>query len=371
MATKIVIVFSGFNQRAIVAFLRTLEKNKIDYAIIAKSLKDPIFNSIYKNKVFAIRKKEELCIEDIYSSVQTVKNQIITQHYLIAPSTEALNRFLLENRDLFEKENIVIPLVDRDLYGKVSDKYAFGLMCKKYGITIPEEKIGFEEMEVPFVAKPYRYFNGEQKVLIPQLIFSKTQKEEFRNQYNIDDFYFQKFIDGKSFYLLFYVNERGVIYKYSQENIAQQPDGKSIVAAKSSTIHLSKISEKYERMLIDICFRGMIMIEIKRQGDTFYMIEANPRFWGPSQLFVDSNMNFFEIFLYDYGIIQNMPDFSEPIESKYFWHGGIIETKIKHKQITIHSQEYLLFENNIDEWLKSDVYKREDTINIYNKELLQ
>ena len=37
------------------------------------------------------------------------------------------------------------------------------------------------------------------------------------------------------------------------------------------------------------------------------MIEANPRFWGPSQLFVDAGFNLFESFLFDYNIIETLP----------------------------------------------------------------
>lgn len=54
---KIVIVFSGYNQRAVISFLRTLEKNTICYAIIASSAQDTIFQSSYADKVEYVRKK--------------------------------------------------------------------------------------------------------------------------------------------------------------------------------------------------------------------------------------------------------------------------------------------------------------------------
>ena len=34
----------------------------------------------------------------------------------------------------------------------------------------------------------------------------------------------------------------------------------------------------------------VVMIEIRINKENYYMIEANPRFWGPSQLFVDFHM---------------------------------------------------------------------------------
>ena len=36
------------------------------------------------------------------------------------------------------------------------------------------------------------------------------------------------------------------------------------------------------------------------------MIEANPRFWGPSQFYHDCGIEFFELFLKDYDIIDSV-----------------------------------------------------------------
>jgi hypothetical protein len=43
--------------------------------------------------------------------------------------------------------------------------------------------------------------------------------------------------------------------------------------------------------LADYCyegFYGLVMIEVKEYDNQFYMIEANPRLWGPSQLILDA-----------------------------------------------------------------------------------
>ena len=59
--TKFIVIFSGFNQRAVVAFLRTLEMRKIDnYFILASCDSDPILNTTYQHKVFKIRKNKNL-----------------------------------------------------------------------------------------------------------------------------------------------------------------------------------------------------------------------------------------------------------------------------------------------------------------------
>jgi hypothetical protein len=364
---EIIIVFSGFNQRAVIAFLRTIEKTGLTYAIIAKSENDTIFDTNYNLKVYATRKQQQLDIDDLLSSIEIIKIKTRKSKCFVVPSTEALNRFLLTNRALFEQSGVRIPLVDKLLYEQISDKYTFCRLCENYDITIPSEDKDIYNIKIPFVAKPISYFNKAQETFVPQLIYTERDRKIFIEKHNLYDFYYQQFIDGRSYYLLYYFDKEGNVYKYSQENVAQQPNGKSIVAATSSTIHQIEISDKYEFMFRSIGFRGLVMVEIKEEEGIFYMIEANPRFWGPSQLFVDANVNFFQAFLYDNEIIRNEPDFLHPIVSKYFWFGGMIEYEKKNMPIVYHTKGYSIH-NNINEWLSFDIYKRDDTIEIFEKE---
>ncbi|MCL1933213.1 MAG: hypothetical protein FWF53_05335 [Candidatus Azobacteroides sp.] len=368
MQSKIVI-FSGFNQRAVIAFLRTLEKNNIEYAIIAASEKDTIFSTAYKNKVYAIRKQIQLDTNDLLDALAAVKERTRYENLFIVPSTEALNRFLLQHRNLFEEKGIIIPLVKKALYEQISDKYSFGKLCKEYSICVPHEEKTVDKINLPFVAKPYFYFNKDGKAFYPQLIYSEEEKKSFLEHFDSRDFFYQQYIFGRSFYLLYYVDKNRNIYKYSQENIAQQPNGKSIVAAISSSVHLESVSDKYEQMLCALKFRGLIMIEIKEKAGEFFMIEANPRFWGPSQLFVDAQMNFFEAFLYDYEFINQPPDFSSPAFSKYLWLGGIEEVRNKNLSIVYHSSQYKINEENLREWKNYDIYERNDTMQLFKNEI--
>ena len=101
------------------------------------------------------------------------------------------------------------------------------------------------------------------------------------------------------------------------------------------------------------------------------MIEANPRFWGPSQLFVDAGINFFEVFLNDYGIIESIPKFENIKDStRYFWFGGLINTIKNNMNLTYYNISENSFLNYIHIWLKNDIYKRDDTIEIFRKEFL-
>ena len=374
MEDKLIIVFSGFNQRAIVAFIRTLVKNKLKFGIVAKSKDDPIFLTSYSKYVMTIRKTAALDLEDISNCLFSLKKELPAKSYLIAPSSEALNRFFLVHRQKFQNIGFSIPLVDQELYEMISDKYSFGELCKENGILIPKEYHNIEEIEHPFVAKPKSYFSDKTKVLSPIIVQNKIQKEQLQKNNGINDLYFQEFIEGESFYLLFYIKKDGGIIKFSQKNLVQQPNGKSIIAAISSEYHLEEESKKYENLFSELGFYGFIMIEIIRTGDKNFMIEANPRFWGPSQLFVDAGVNLFEFFLEDYGLITEKEKvFQNEKRTKYFWYGGLAISLKEFNDIT----HFRYYDNNPEEMvlklpglLKSDVYLREDTLENFRKELI-
>jgi predicted ATP-grasp superfamily ATP-dependent carboligase len=366
---KCFIVFSGFNQRAIIAFLRTLEINHIEYVIIAQSPEDSIFLTTYKTKVKVIRTEAKLILGDIVNSINKVIQAYNDREFIIAPSTEALNRFLLFHRSEIEKRNVILPLVDIALYEKISDKYSFGILCKNHNIQVPEEFQNEKIIRVPCVAKPIRYSSKSNKVYNPVLILNEYDKKTFLENFQTKDFFYQKYINGRSYYLLYYFDRNGEVVKYSQENIAQQPSGKSILAAIPSTIHNHEISDKYESMLCSLNFHGLIMIEVRESDGYFFMIEANPRFWGPSQLFVDGGMNLFEAFLHDYGFIKKPKYISQLKKNiKYFWYGGMKSVLSNGDDIIYHTLKYGKISEFNNDWIKWDIYNREDTIEIYKKE---
>lgn len=370
MLNKAHLIFTGFNQRAVIAFLRTLTKNEQPYALIAKAKTDPIFLTEYKSHVFSIRNKVELDLSDIINCINEVKQKLPSKEYIIAPSTEALNRFVIKHISKFKELNCSTSLVNNELYELISDKYKFWELCLKNGIEVPKNYESFNSAEIPFVAKPFSYFSSSGNTYSPVLILNEKDKDDFKQSYKVDDFFYQKFVKGRSLYLLYYFHRNGKIFKYSQENIVQQPEGKSIVAAISSNFHLSEESLKYEYLLKKINYHGFIMIEIRQDNLSNYMIEANPRFWGPSQLFVDAKRNFFECYLHDFGDLTSMPEFQDDIEQiKYFWFGGFIESYKNDKKPFFHKNDEKDFLLEIADWLQFDIYKRTDTINIFKSEM--
>lgn len=371
MFKKAIVIFSGYNQRAIISFCRVAEEQNIPLIIIARSEDDSILKTEYEKYVKYIREKIELDLSYIKNILSKIKNEEIFNEYVILPSSEALNRFLLNNKEELEELDFIIPLVDKQIYNLISDKYSFSSLCISNQIKVPEELSFNEEFNLPIVVKSKEYFTSDGKIISPQIIKQEIELSEFINSNNVDDFYIQDYIDGESYYLLYYFCKDGSYRSFSQKNILQQSKGKSIVAAIPSNIHEKEISNKFIELFKSINFTGLVMVEIKYFNKEYYMIEANPRLWGPSQLFVDYGCKFFELFLKDWEFDINIDELFHPkTNTKYFWFGGILESLCKFDEVVFHVEDFNSFIDEFSDFLLSDVYLREDTINVFSQEML-
>lgn len=365
------IIFSGFNMRAVVAFLRTLKAQQVNFVIIAASKEDPIFHTDYKQYVGATRSEVALRLDDLLKGIKLAQSKIKADRYSIAPSTEALNRFLLDHQSDFEALQCEIPLVNKQLYETISNKQSFAEVCAEHNIAVPAKYPTVEACEYPFVAKPKRYYDKQGQTPPPMLIFNEAEKQAFMTMHDVEDFFYQAFIAGSSYYLLYYFYRHGEVAKFSQINYVQQPEGKSIIAAESANLHESNESRKYEDLLIALDYRGLIMIEVRRQEEQHYMIEANPRFWGPSQLFVDAGLNLFEAFLYDWEFITQKPRLKAGQPTKYFWFGGAGKDPKNYHKLTYLTYSQRQFIDDLPDWLSADVYNRSDTQEMFKLELAE
>jgi len=369
LSQKSFLIFSGYNQRAVVAFCREATRLKVPFCIFAKSEEDTILKTIYKEQVYAIRTEKLLLKADLDVCIAKTKTATNFTDFIILPSSEFLVRFFLENRSYYELLNCTIPLVSSTLYAKVSDKYSFGNLCEANGLLIPMEYEKPENLLYPFVAKPRLYFsNSRTRTLNPYLILTEADWNEFLNKEESEAFYYQEFITGGCYYLLYYLSNSQQDVCYSQKNLVQQAGGKSMIVAQSSDIHLLPIARHYLDMLKKEGFEGLIMIELKKKGDEFVMIEANPRLWGPSQLFVDAGIPIFECFMQDQGFEISPSSLSQIKDVMYFWHGGMAEDRKNGKEIAYHEYSPELLDENLEKLLACEIYLREDTKDIFYNE---
>lgn len=356
-SSKKLIIFSGYNQRAVIAFLRCLTQYGVsNYCIIASSCQDEILLTTYANKVEYIRNNKELSVDLICECFDDIlgKNEL----GIIIPSTEALIRFYLSNREVFETHRIYMPVVDEQLYVLISDKNAFWKYCKGKGFLVP--RLYDSCLKVPCVAKPKKYCSDKGKILSPVIIKTNEELDRFIEKYDIEDFDFQEYLDGESYYLLYYIKQDGEVLAFSQRNILQQPNGKSILAAEPCHLHELEPGIKYGGLLSELNFRGLVMIELRKVGDLYYMIEANPRLWGPSQLLIDANVPFFGYYLKDIGFPVDVDNTTINYNIKYYWKGG---RTWENDRYFYNSKEEL--DNYIQEYEKYELYNRPDTMKVY------
>ena len=372
MSKNAVLIMSGYNNRAVVSFCRFCKKNNISFYIVAMGKDDLINLTEYRKNVISIRQSKALQLEDFLSYKTIINEKQELNKLVVLPSSEYLNRFLLNNFDAFEGHDFIVPLTEMNLYQEVSDKYSFCELCDKNGIRIPKEFETISENSIPFVAKPKHYFNnGKITNEKPILIMNEEDYTSFNEQKRTDDFYYQEFVGGESFYLLYYFSKKGEYSVYSQKNLIQQDNGLSIVGAKSSNFHSNSIANKYANLFVQKGFVGLVMIEVKAYNNEVYMIEANPRLWGPSQLILDANMDLFYRFAIDFDLIVEdysfTPTYKEDIT--YFWSGGIHQDLVNNNQPVFHQYDELSFFNEFHKWTQNDVYLKEDSISVYFSEL--
>lgn len=370
MSSTHFIVFSGYNQRAVIAFLRTAQAVGAQIAIVAAGAADTIFLSDYAKYVVFTREDLSLAWPVFAETLCAVRAKLPVGRYVIAPTTEALNRFIVHHRQAVCRAGFEIPLVEEDLYRLLSDKAAFVEVCRQHGFRVPNEYGSLDDAPLPLVAKPRQYLGADGKAHAPVLIWSEFDRERCRANMHAGEWFFQDFVRGESFYLFYFFSRKGEVYRFSQRNLLQQPEGKSVLAAVPAAWHETDIAQQYEELLKSLSYHGPIMLELRAlAGGGYCMIEANPRFWGPSQLCVDAGRNFMQAFLADEDSSLPPPVFSSPIppETRYFWHGGLCDALRKGQTPAVLADDFD-WKASLDDWIAYDVYRRPDTMRIYSRE---
>lgn len=354
---KAIIILSGYNPRAILAFIRICKRYSIPFYVIANGNNDQILRTLYYENVAYIRENPDLSnLLDI--TIKIMLDNSLDEVFFL-PSTEYLNRYLVEYHYTFQKYNIHVPLVDKKLYERISDKYSFRKLCLENNIPVTKQYSGFTDIIFPCVLKPknYRSYSGKPIVI-------KT-KDDFPKEFDDNVWFIEEYISGDSYYLLYYFKKDGTYLSFSQKNIIQQPNGGSVIFACSTNLHYEVICRKYADLFQKEEFTGLVMIEIKEKDGQYILIEANPRLWGPSQLFVDAGIRFFEEYITDMGF--NVSDEGinkQQSETYYFWEGGFPQDLADIRYYSYDEDSLIRDYSKIH---KFEIYNRSDTKALYEK----
>lgn len=363
-----VLIFSGYNERAVIALCRELSAARAPFSVIASGGHDPIFRTAYRASVQAIRSVTALDADDLDRCLRRVQSRHPASGYVIAPTSEFLNQHVLTHRTWFAERLCEIPLVDAACYTTVTNKASFRSLCEASGLAVPP-LVDPTTTRSPFVAKPKYNITADGRSLYPALVYDDADWRRQRETLGaLDDYYFEALIEGPSYYLLYYLpaHPDAPVFSWSQRNLLQQPGGKSMVLAISDTLHTSPISAQVISMLRGVGFHGLAMVELIRRDDTYYAIELNPRLWGPIQLVRNAGSHLLRAFVQDalHGYVTDA-DPSAGHAASYAWLGGI------RRGVTWHAPRPRFPWLAVASRVGGDVYLRPDTLSLFFDECLR
>ena len=326
MQTTGFVVLSGFNLRAVLAICRSFERSGAAYAVLARGDDDPILRTRYRRRVAAWIHPVRLDIPELLQAFGRARVKLGVDRLVLLPTAEYSNRLFLEHRARLEGEAATfLPLPDCDTYLAVSEKKRFSELCSARGIAIPREFPPGVPERFPFAAKPSAEFAADGKRCYPYLVHDDAGRRAFLQRERAGDYYFQEFVGGRSYYLLFYFFRDGRVVSHCQRNGAQQPGGKSIVFAWTEPFPQPELQAQFATLFRDLGFHGLVMVELKGEPGGFRMIEANPRVWGPMQLAQDAGVDLIACYAEEYAQMRRAAP--HPRRRPYLWLGGFVQTR--------------------------------------------
>lgn len=322
--------------------------------------------TIFRHDVRWVRENHDLTIEIFVQCLQHVRESVGEQTLVVLPSTEYFNAFLLEHRSQIESMGCEIPLVEAPIYNLLTGKRSATDYFAACGLSVPNEVHASNPMEPPLVAKPLENISRQGRSLYPELLTTRPDLDAFLADHDQADYFLQEFVHGKSLYLFLYIPRDGSgEYTWSQRNLMQQPNGKSMLFAEPAMFHRSISAARIVSGLREAGFWGLGMIEIIQAGDRDVFIEMNPRIWGPVQFCIDQRQPLLQAFIGE-ALYDDPARFMSPTSTRtatrksYFWLGGLADTLATGNSPTWHSKKRSI-PVVIASALRNDVYLRADS----------
>ena len=294
-ATPTFVLLSGHNDRAVVTLCRYLRVAGLPFAVVAAGRDDAIHRTAYADSVIFNRLDKVVTVDWLAAIADAVGGAAIH-----CPTTEFVNDFVLAHRAEVEAAGWIVGLPERAVYERLTSKLASqAFVADATGIEAPRAQ-AMAELSAPCVLKP-RVNVSRGRVLYPQLCLDDAALARARVDLVEDEWFAQDYVDGQSRYLCGYLCADGRRAWFWQDNLLQQPGGKSIVLARAVD-HPAFDADRFFDGLHALGYRGPLMMEVlvDANGRAHY-IEINPRFWGPLQLALDACPEILRLFVLDHG----------------------------------------------------------------------
>jgi len=345
------LVFSGHNDRAVVALCRFFDQAGLPFVIVAAGQGDAIHRTRWRDHVIFNRLDAVVTVSWLRELADSQDGGLV-----YCPTTEFINHFLLAHRDALAGCGLEIGLPDQAIYealtGKHSSQALMSALCPDLHLPATQPD---GHWHAPCVLKP-RANVAHGRVLYPILCRSSAELDQALTGLDRGAYFAQDFIVGQSHYLCAYLSREGQVASFWQLNLMQQPGGKSIVLARP-TGNPGLDEARLFQGLHAQGYHGAFMLEVIESGGQLFYIEVNPRFWGPLQLALDVCPDILRLFAHDQGFdTPGLPALS-PDKAAYAWAYGANQPGC-----VVHPAGQTLMPAELDHLLYThDVYARDDT----------
>ncbi|WP_187672559.1 ATP-grasp domain-containing protein [Zestomonas carbonaria] len=359
------VIFSGANERAVVAVCRYFQRHGVACSLVARPGVDAIRKTRFARWIDAVRSLDCLDVDDMLGALALLKARYPGQRLVFLPTAESIIRLVLDNRDSFESAGLEVPLVDKTLYETISDKASFLALMEQFGVPLPTRLEHVSPSDLPVVAKPLNEVSRRTgRKLYPELIFTAEALEAFLASDVVEDYFFQAYLDGRSYYFLAFFPRQGAPAVRYQENLLQQPNGKSMLVARLCDCPDFDIEAHLVRGFQSVGFFGFVMVELIEVDGVLHLIEANPRFWGPFELAIKAGFR-------PDAIVDGMQAEGGSSNALYLWTSGLMLSLLAGGRPRRYPQLLRKLVSHPMALFGADIYLRKDTLRLLGHELSQ
>jgi predicted ATP-grasp superfamily ATP-dependent carboligase len=224
----------------------------------------------------------------------------------LIPITEASLLALLPERDSL---GVVIPWPDVDTFRAVADKRSLLAAAASLGIAVPRQVVLSNEADVraldpslldfPLVLKPSRSVGeheGQRVSLgVRHVANAGALRAEIAALGNAAfPLLLQQRIIGPGIGIFLLMWDGKLLATFAHRRLREKPPSGGVSVYSESVTPDSELVEQSRMLLEQMKWRGVAMVEFKREASTgiAYLMEVNGRFWGSLQLAIDAGVDF-------------------------------------------------------------------------------
>jgi len=255
---------------------------------------------------------------------------------VLLPMTDASVEALLEHRHTLPP-SINLPLADLATYRRASDKLQVLELARTAGFEVPEtvvlncsdQDVAWPDRLFPAVLKPHRSVvavAGKRRTLGVTFVRSAAECRAALALLPPAAFpvMLQRRVAGVGEGLFALRWEGHTVARFAHRRLREKPPAGGVSVYRESIDPDPRLVSAGERLLDALDWKGVAMIECKRDPDTgrHIIMEINGRFWGSVQLAIDAGINF-PVLLVQCALGQAptaaSPRYRVGVRSRWFW----------------------------------------------------